>query len=72
MDAGRRWLDGRSAAAYIAISYRTLLEWAADGTLGRGVVARIERRNSKGVGRHRVTLRFDRQGLDRFMESRAR
>lgn len=67
-----RWLDPRSACAYISVSYRQLLSWAQDGTLGRGVVSRIVRRDSKGVGRHRVTLRFDREGLDRFMASRAR
>ena len=71
-DVPARWLDGRSAAAYLSIGYRTLLAWSADGTLGRGVVARIARRDSKGVGRHRVTLRFDREALDRFMMARAR
>lgn len=65
-----RWLDPRSAAAYISVSYRTFLAWAADGTI-KGVV-RIARRNSKGVGRHRVTIRCDVQALDRFMEGKAR
>ena len=67
---GRRWLSCRSAAAYLDVSYRTILAWAQDGTL-RGV-ARIARRNSKGVGRHRVTIRVDRLALDRFLEGRAR
>lgn len=67
-----RWLSIRAAAQYCSMSSRTLYSWALDGTLGRGVVSRITRRNAKGRGRHVCTIRIDRIALDRFLESRAR
>ena len=65
-----RWLSPRSACAYLDVSLRTFYAWAADGTI-KGI-ARIARRNSKGVGRHRVTIRCDKFALDKFLEGRAR
>jgi hypothetical protein len=67
-----RWLSVRTASQYASISPRTLRSWAEDGTLPRGVVVRISRRDAKGRGRHVCTVRIDRLALDRFLESRAR
>lgn len=67
-----RWITAKAAAAYVSVSPRTFRSWCADGIFGRGVVVRINRRNSKGVGRHVCTIRIDRLSLDRWLESRAR
>lgn len=64
-----RWLDIKTTATYLSVTPATIYSWAADGTL-KGVV-RIARRHPAGRGRHRVTIRIDRQELDRFLEARA-
>jgi excisionase family DNA binding protein len=71
MDVPVRWLSAKNAATYLEITVATLYSWASDGTIP---AVRITRRhpNGNGLGRHRLTLRFDRLAIDAFMERRSR
>jgi len=64
-----RFLSVRTAAIYMDCKPATVRAWVSAGI---GAAVRIARRNPKGVGRHRVTLRIDRLRLDRLLESRTR
>jgi len=64
-----RWYSPKRAATYLDVKVATVYAWAADGTLS-GVV-RIARRNPKGRGRHRVTIRIDKVQLDKWLEKKA-
>ena len=65
-----RWLSPRSAATYLDVKVATIYAWASDGTIP-GVI-RIARRNPKGKGRHRCTVRIDRSTLEEFLKRRSR
>jgi hypothetical protein len=71
-DVQARWISIRDAAAHVSVSPKTFRSWCADGIFGRGVVARIHRRNPKGRGRHVCTVRIDKSQLDRWLSARAR
>jgi excisionase family DNA binding protein len=62
-----RWLSPRTAAVYLDCKVRTVYAWASDGTIP---AVRITRRNPKGKGRHRVTIRLDKLALDAFLQRR--
>jgi len=66
----RRWISPRSVAVYLDLkSVRTVYEWISAGVIP---AVRICRRDPRGRGRHRVTIRVDKIALDKFLEGRAR